>query len=218
MMPIKLMPIKMKNIEKALLCGLVVAILAASFAVTGFSAFSTECGNIRQSVLRLHILANSDSTADQKLKIEVRNAVLAEPKQLFATAKNKQEAEQNAKASLPAIKKIAQAMIKKEGFTYSADAKLVNMYFTTRTYGSVTLPAGYYDAVRVTLGRAAGHNWWCVLFPPLCLPAAMGNETVDDVLSHGETSIVKSYQKPDVQIKFKVVEWFEGIVQFFKKR
>lgn len=205
----------MKNIEKALLCGLIIAVLAASFTATGFSTFSTECGNIRQSVLRLHIIANSDSAADQKLKLQVRNAILAQSKVLFATAKNRTEAEQNAEKSLPAIRKIADSVIKKEGFSYSADAKLVHMYFTTRTYGGVTLPAGQYDAVRVTLGAAQGHNWWCVLFPPLCLPAATGSETIDDVLPVGETKIVKSYRQPDVQIKFKVVEWYENLRRLF---
>ena len=203
----------MRRWEKALLCGLAVTIMVSS--VTGFTSFARQCGDIRSSVLRLHILANSDSKQDQDLKIKVRDKILSESAQLFETASSKEQAEEQIRGKLGDIQAVAQKEVYQEGFQYPVKAELVNMYFTTRTYGNVTLPAGYYDAVRVTIGAANGHNWWCVLFPPLCIPAAEGSTKLNDVLNSNQLGIVNGYSQPDYKIKFKVVEWYEDIVNFF---
>jgi stage II sporulation protein R len=207
---------KLLKIEKAVLCGLVIAIMASS--LSGFSVFSAQCNDIRGRVLRLHILANSDSKADQQLKLNVRDRILAQSSQLFKESKTKAEAEKNVRSKLPEIAKIAQAEIKKEGYSYKVSARLVHMYFTTRTYGDITLPAGDYDAVRITIGAAKGHNWWCVLFPSLCVPAARKTQdkALSDVLTTNEVRIVKGSGKPGIVIKFKTVELCEQFKSFLK--
>lgn len=210
------MKTKILKIEKAVICGLVISIAAAM--ISGMSVCAKQYDDIRNGVLRLHILANSDSKADQQLKLNVRDKILAQSAELFKTASNKQEAEKNVRAKLPEIVSIAQAEIKKEGYSYPVKAQLVNMYFTSRTYGKVTLPAGNYDAVRVTIGAAKGHNWWCVLFPPLCVPSVQKAESkkIDDILSPGEVCIVKNPGKPDVELKLKSVEFLEQAKDFIK--
>jgi stage II sporulation protein R len=206
----------MKRIEKAILCGLVIAILVAIF--TDFSVFAQQCDEIRSSVLRLHILANSDSVSDQNLKLKVRDKILSESSELFTTAPNKQQAIADVKKNLDKIKAISQNEVYNEGYKYLVNVELVNMYFTTRTYGDITLPAGDYDAVRILIGEARGHNWWCVLFPPLCLPSAEGTVKLNKVLNKNQANIVKCNNKPQIKIKFKVVEIYERIVNYFKKR
>lgn len=207
---------KLLKIEKAIIFGLVISITAAS--LSGFSVFSAQCGDIRGRVLRLHILANSDSAADQQLKLNVRDKILAQSAEIFETAKTKEQAEKNIQAKLPEIVKTAQTEVNREGYSYNVGAKLVNMYFTTRTYGDITLPAGNYDAVRITIGSAKGHNWWCVLFPALCLPAAEETQTdeLNDVLTPNEVGIVKSSGSKNIVIKFKTVELCEDFKDFLK--
>lgn len=196
----------MKKIEKSILCAFLTAVIAMS--VTNFTVFAQQCGDIRQKVFRLHILANSDSTADQALKLKVRDQILAVSGSLFATTGGKAEAEAEVKKNIGKIQQIAQQEVYKEGYKYPVHARIVHMYFNTRTYGNVTLPAGDYDALRITIGKAAGHNWWCVLFPPLCLPSAEGKQKMDDVLTGGEAGIVQNGGQTYV-FKFKTVELFE---------
>jgi stage II sporulation protein R len=208
------------KLEKSILCAVLVAVI--TMTATNYSVFAQQCSDIRQKVFRLHILANSDSAVDQALKLKVRDKILEASSTLFTSSGGKVEAETQARASLDAIRSIAQVEVNKEGYDYKVGAEIVNMYFTTRTYSNVTLPAGDYDALRITIGAAKGHNWWCVLFPPLCLPSAsaQGQQKLDDVLGRNEAGIVTN-GKNSVVIKFKVVEIYESarnrIVSFFSK-
>src|ERR1035437_7414998 len=118
----------MKRIEKAILCGLVIAIIVAIF--TDCSAFAQQCDEIRGSVLRLHILANSDSISDQNLKLKVRDKILSDSSELFTTASNKQTAISDVKNNLDKIKAKAQNEVYSEGYNYPVNVELVNMYFT----------------------------------------------------------------------------------------
>lgn len=204
---------RLLRVEKAVLCGLAIAVAASLFS--GYAVTASQCDAIRGSVLRLHILANSDSAADQKLKLQVRDKILAQSQELFGDAANKTQAENDVRAHLAQIAAVAQQEVYAEGYAYPVQAKLVHMYFTTRTYGSVTLPAGMYDAVRVTIGAAKGHNWWCVLFPPLCIPAAESSEKLGDVLEPGELRLVEGSGK-QVVLKFKSVELCEEFAGFLR--
>lgn len=127
---------------------------------------------LRGSVLRLHILANSDSEEDQRLKLCVRDALLEQSGELFGGADTLEAAEIMAEAELPEIERIARETLKSQGSSQTVTAKLVDMHFDERVYDGLTMPAGDYRALRVELGEAEGHNWWCVMYPPLCLPAA----------------------------------------------
>lgn len=194
----------MKKTEKALLFGLILSILVGSF-----SAFASDCSAIRESVLRLHILANSDSDEDQALKLKVRDRILEETGDLFENASDLENAESSAANSLELVRSIAEDEVRKQGYDYPVRAELCNMFFETRQYDDITMPAGRYDAVRITIGEAKGHNWWCVLYPPMCIPAAQPKQELGDVLTEDGMEVVTS--KPKYEVRFAFVELFERI-------
>lgn len=204
---------KIRKIEIAILCGLLVAILAG--CVSGFSAFAAQCGDIRGEVLRLHILANSNSRADQALKLKVRDKLLSESEKLFGRASSKAQAEAVVKKNLAAIRETAQEEVRREGYSYPIRVELTNMYFTTRTYGNLTMPAGRYDALRITIGSAQGHNWWCVMFPSLCLPSAETNDEALGTFSSGQQKIIKGSDRTNIKVEFWALETFEQAEDFF---
>lgn len=131
------------------------------------------------------------------------------PPGLFDTAGDAGEALEVAEDQLPALLAAAQQRVYDEGYDYPVNAELTRMYFTTRTYDTGTLPAGMYDAVRITIGEGAGKNWWCVVFPPICVPAAAEHKDLSDVLDEDQVDIVTQPQK--YEVKFKIVEWWEGL-------
>lgn len=188
---------------KALACGL---ILCIALSLCGFGG---ECGEIRERVLRLHILANSDSEEDQALKLRVRDAVVEAAAGLFDEDQDAGEALKTAEEKLPELVAVAQHVVNEAGYDYEVRAQLCHMYFTTRQYETVSLPAGMYDAVRFTIGAGAGKNWWCVVFPPMCVSAAAESETISDVLNEEQADIVTQPQK--YEVRFKAVELFEGL-------
>lgn len=191
----------MKKIDLALSVGLAVSIL-----LTSFTTFARDCDDVRQSVVRLHILANSDSDVDQRLKIEVRDAILAETSDLFKNARSKQEAEEDMAKRLGEIEIVAKNVIRTQGYDYDAKAELVNMFFETRAYGDTVMPAGRYDAVRVKIGTGKGKNWWCVMFPPMCIPSVSEKLEAEDQLQ-------KLGQQPRYVPKLALLELVEKITQ-----
>ena len=167
------------------------------------------CAEIPNNVFRFHILANSDTEEDQALKLKVRDKVLERTKILFDTANSKSDAEEFVKANLETIEEIAQNEVYKNGYNYPVKAEIVNMHFDTRHYESYTLPAGMYDALRITIGNAKGHNWWCVMYPSICISTAdEGKDRAKDVLSDDEYSLVTDDK---VEYKFFIVELFQKI-------
>ena len=172
-----------------------------------FSGFAAESASVRAKTLRLHILANSDSEHDQALKLAVRDRIIAKTGELFTASSEKDDAKEQISQRLSEIQQIAMDEIARQGYDYSVNIELTNMFFTTRTYDNVTLPAGKYDALRVVIGMGEGKNWWCVLYPPLCLPSA--TENVSEVLSKEEEKLVHS--SPKYEVRFKVVELWEGL-------
>ncbi len=182
-------------------------LLALVFAaVLSFASFESECKEIRQSVLRMHVLANSDSEEDQALKLSVRDRLLAETEELFASAKTKEEAENAAKEAIPMLEAAAKEEIQKQGYDYDVKIEIGKAWFDTREYGDITLPAGNYEAVNVYIGKAEGKNWWCVMFPQLCLPAAGGDE-LEAVLTEEQSNITKG----DYEVEFYLVELFQKL-------
>ena len=118
----------------------------------------------------------------------------------------------SARANLERIRSFAEGIVRKYGYSYSVDASVVNMCFDTRIYDEVTLPAGRYDALRIVIGEGKGHNWWCVLYPAMCLSASKGNE-LSGVVNEGEKDIINDSDK--YTVKLKVVEWFEYFCSLF---
>lgn len=171
--------------------------------------FQAVCAEIPNDVFRFHILANSDSEEDQALKLKVRDKVLERTKILFDTANSKSDAKKFVKANLETIEKIAQNEVYKNGYNYPVKAEVVNMHFDTRYYESYTLPSGMYDALRITIGNAKGHNWWCVMYPSICISTVdEGKDRAKDALSDDEYSVVTDDK---VEYKFFIVELFQKI-------
>lgn len=179
--------------------------------VWSFASFAEECGEIRETVFRLHVLANSDSEEDQALKLNVRDRVLEETGDLFTGAMNKQEAVAAAQAALPQIEQAAEQVLREHGSDASVTVETCNMYFTTRYYDKYTLPAGNYDALRISIGEAKGHNWWCVLYPALCLPGAMQEEAADAVFDENQQNVVENGEQ--YRFSFALLEWLESLKQ-----
>ncbi len=192
---------------KAAAGGLALCVL---LSVCGFYA---EWQDIRDSVVRLHILANSDTTADQTLKLQVRDAMIQAADGCLNGASNAMEALTIAEERLPHLQAVAQQTVRDAGYTYPVKAELCRMYFTTRQYDTVTLPAGMYDAVRVTIGEGKGQNWWCVMFPPMCVGAAV-DRPLADVFSSSQQSMVTNGER--YIIRFKLIEWIESFLQLFR--
>ncbi len=193
---------------KRVLTSVFLAIGAAFFFFTGgFLTFAENCEKVCSEVLRLHIPANSDSEEDQAIKLRLRDYVLSEFSGELGECGNLEEAEEKARELLPEIERKSTEFLEENGFFYGAKAELVTMDFTTREYDRLILPAGKYRAIRITLGSGEGHNWWCVIFPQLCLPAACEipeNENAEEVLA--------SFGKPQgITLKFAIFEWFQGL-------
>ncbi|MGE5373078.1 MAG: stage II sporulation protein R [Solirubrobacterales bacterium] len=135
-----------------------------------------EAMNPCYRVLRLHIIANSDRIDDQLVKLMVRDAILKQLNRDFAAAHNGREAEAIARKQLPALTRTAAAVLRREGKNDRVKAMVGAYAFPTRFYEHAVFPAGRYTAVRIVLGRGEGRNWWCVLYPPMCLEAARGGQ------------------------------------------
>lgn len=172
--------------------------------LTGFAAQSES---ISESVLRIHIIANSDSEKDQELKLNVRDLVQNICYNIYKDEdiSTLEQAETVISDNLNYIRDCVQNEVYARGFDYDVQVRLVNMYFRNRVYEDITLPAGYYDAVRITLGEGMGHNWWCVMFPPICINAADNKSDISDVLNERQTEIVSN---GSYRYKFKIYEMY----------
>ena len=148
---------------------------------------------------------------DQNLKQNVRKAVQSLCYDKFNGVKNREEAEKAVDEMLPEILEKAQEEVLREGFDYPVSGKIVKeMYFTNRVYDNITLPAGYYDALRIEIGSGEGHNWWCVMFPPICIGASDNDADISDVLDPEETELVTDNR---YEIKFKCYEIYRDIAE-----
>lgn len=194
---------KIKIAEISIAIGLIVSIV---FSVIGFGA---ECNEIRNNVIRLHILANSDNEKDQAVKLLVRDALLSCGSSLFSGTVNQNNAEEILEREKGLLTEKANKVLSENGFDYKANIYLVNEYFETRNYETFTLPAGKYMALKVILGNGNGHNWWCVMFPPLCLPAASQKTETEIIFGEKGAEIITSPVK--YEIRFKLVEIIEKI-------
>lgn len=199
-----------KRIKISICVSIIVAII---FSICSFAKTSKE---IRSDVLRLHVIANSDSSVDQNLKIRLRDFLLEEGKSIFDGSVNVENAVEKIEPQIPALEKSAKEFIQASGFDYDVKISLSREYFTTRTYETVTLPAGRYLALRVVIGAGEGHNWWCVMFPPMCVPAADKKDEIENVFTEDEIKLVES--SPKYEIRFKVVEICEEIKESLNEK
>ena len=188
-----------------------------------FFAYTTICAisyaddistDIANSVFRLHVIANSDSDVDQNLKYIVRDHLLEYMNSLCADCSSKEQAIAIASEHVEDFKEIALNTIKDEGFDYSVNVSIGNFEFPTKHYGDISLPAGYYDALKVEIGETKGQNWWCVMFPPLCfvdtssgIVPEESKEDLENSLTDEEFSIVSDNEENlTFKLKFKILE------------
>ena len=170
---------------------------------------------IYDKVVRLHVLANSDSEEDQTVKLAVRDAILEVTVPLLQNCKTKEDAVALLEANRTLLTETAQTVLREEGFDDSVSIEMGLEDYPTRTYDSLCFPAGEYISMRVSLGEGEGQNWWCCLFPPLCLDAAtVGKEVAEDAcISVGFTptqyKIITESDKPVYRARFKLLELFE---------
>ncbi len=135
----------------------------------GSSSYYANDNSLNDSVLRLHVIANSDSINDQALKIAVKNEVVELLRTEFAEQQNVEQARQLAVDNIPRIQRLAEKVIESQGYNYPVQVKVGEYMFPTKSYGNLVFPQGEYQALRIIIGDGEGKNWWCVLFPPLCM-------------------------------------------------
>ena len=172
---------------------------------SSFSSVVRDSENISQKVFRFHILANSDEEYDQNLKLMVRDELLCYSNSLFNSCSNVDEAILIAKENVSNFNHITKEVILENGYDYSVKTYVTKEYFNTRVYDNYTLPAGLYDSLKVVIGSGEGHNWWCVMFPTVCLSSSA--DDFGDYLNEDEKALIDD----KYIIKFKAIEMYESI-------
>lgn len=204
----------MKNpkVKMVIILALLLFIYTTICAISYAQNISTD---IAESVFRLHVIANSDSKEDQNLKYIVRDNLLEYMNIICKDCKNKQEAIEIVKSNVNEFKEIASDTITEQGYDYNVNINIGNFEFPTKTYGDISLPAGFYDALRVEIGEAKGQNWWCVMFPPLCfvditsgIVPDESKELMQENLTEEEFALVSENKNSEIKFKFKLLEFF----------
>ena len=209
--------LKERILTLSMLAGAAAAVLLGSFSV-----FARQCEELPDRLFRLHILANSDSDEDQQLKYDLRDYLIEDMDKVFLGCSTAEEAEEAAKAALPLLTEKAQQFVYDRGCDYTVTLSVENTFFTTRSYGSYVVPAGNYRALRIVIGEGEGHNWWCVMFPPLCLGAVEEYYSMQEEVmlckgwrSVGGLSLSASRAiegDQPVEVRFALFEWLRGLV------
>ena len=191
-------------------------------ALLSFNYSKAVSSNLSDSVFRLHIIANSDSSADQELKLKVRDNIINYMNTLTSSSSDKKDVISMVNNHLDSFKEIALNTIKGNGYNYDVNIEIGNFHFPTKSYGDISFPAGNYNALKIEIGDAIGQNWWCVLFPPLCFVNSSTGVVPDDskntlkeninsesyeIISEGNNS---NDNTSDIKIKFKIIEFFNN--------
>ena len=204
---------KLKTWEIALMFGLLIAVVAGSW-------LGREQKELADSVIRFHVIANSDSQADQALKLAVRDRVLARAEAIYPENATLDEAQAALEGHLNLLAAAGREVVEEQGYDYPVSASLEDCWFPTREYEGFALPAGNYTALRVIIGEGKGRNWWCVAFPPLCLGAA--SETVDQALEAGhftpDQGALVTGDGEGYVLKFKAMELLGELQGLFEKK
>ena len=180
--------------------------------VTFISYASSVSNDLSDNFFRLHIIANSNSKEDQELKLKIRDAVILYMNTLDYNNLSKEHTINITEENLNNLKRIVEETIKDNGFNYSCNLEIGNYYFPTKYYGNISLPSGYYDALKINIGDAKGKNWWCSLYPPLCftdVSSGVIDEESQEVLKNSLTDdeyILISKGNENIKLKFKIVE------------
>lgn len=193
-----------------------VAILIAASQLNRTNTENVQAG-ISDKILRLHVIANSDSDEDQALKLKVKDKVVEYLETLLDGSNSLDESMDIVAAHYDDINNICSEVIKNEGYSYPVNSVIENTEFPVKSYGDITLPAGSYTALRITIGESLGKNWWCILYPPLCFVDATCGVVPDDskkelknILSENEYEAILSHDA-DVSFRFKYLTFFNDL-------
>ncbi|MBR0349781.1 MAG: stage II sporulation protein R [Clostridia bacterium] len=192
-----------KKIEISISLAMITAII---FSIISFADTAEE---IREDVLRLHVIAASDSEADQAIKLKVRDAILTAGADIFDGSVDVENAVKKITPKIKTLEETANKVIRENKFDYDVAITIDKEYFTTRTYETVTLPAGEYLSLIVKIGEGKGKNWWCVMFPPMCISAAAEDTVLQSALNEDEINLVN--RNPKIEPRFKIIEMFENL-------
>lgn len=195
-----------KLLFKSFCCAFVITIMLTLIP------FEASCQEIQQDIFRLHILANSDTQEDQSLKLKVRDEILKYTERFYKSAASKEEAIKITSENLQSIANKAKEVVTENGYDYQVKARIADVYFNTRTYENVTMPSGTYKALQIEIGRAEGKNWWCVMYPSLCVGASANYQELKDNMNDNEYNLLTEEK---TEYKFKIIEYFEKIKSFF---
>ena len=202
---------KNSKVKMIIILSFLLFIYTSICAISYAQNVSTDIAN---SVFRLHVIANSDSKEDQDLKYIVRDNLLNYMNEICVNCTNKQEAINLVIENKDKFYQIAKDTIKEQGYSYDVNINIGNFQFPTKNYGDISLPAGYYDALRVEIGEAKGQNWWCVMFPPLCfvditsgVVPEESKEQMENNLSEEEFALISEKSDTKIQFKFKLLEF-----------
>ena len=201
----------LKTIEIALLLALAVTLLWGSWSLQRQDALA-------QKMIRLHVIANSDSDSDQALKLQVRDKVLDFTTAVLQRSADMADAQNRLRSALPQIQTLAAQEIGVQGYGYAVSARLEETEFPLKEYDGFSLPGGKYLALRIIIGEGSGHNWWCVVYPPLCTAAATDLEETAIAAGMGEDDIsLITEENTGYVIRFRSLELWESLRQWLKK-
>ena len=197
----------------------IVLILFSLFVfISAISYVDAVSKDLSNSVFRLHVIANSDSTEDQNLKYKVRDKVLEYMNEISKNCPSKEDVILLATEHLSEFEEIAKQVIVDNGYDYDVTVKIGNFDFPTKSYGDISFPAANYDALRIEIGSAQGQNWWCVMFPPLCFVDVTSGvvpdeskEIMKENLNDEEYSIISDNESSDIKFKFSLIEFFKSM-------
>lgn len=203
----------MKNYKKILI---IFILFLTYFLISLFSYSNAVSSSISENVFRLHVIANSNSKEDQDLKYKVRDNLIDYMNSISKNVSTKEEAIKLANENISNFYNIAKNTILENGFNYNVNIEIGNFDFPTKTYGDISLPAGFYDALKVEIGEAKGKNWWCVMFPSLCfvdisngVVPEESKENLQANLNYEDYNLISS-DDAEYKLKFKLVELFEN--------
>ncbi len=202
--------------KKLKIAFLLIVLFSIFIFINAYNYVVAISDNLYNSVFRLHVIANSNSKEDQELKYIVRDNLINYMNEKCKRLSSKEDVIQYTKNNLTEIKQIVEKTIKENGYSYPVIVEIGNFEIPTKKYGDISFPEGYYDALRVKIGKANGQNWWCVMFPPLCFVDSTtgivpdsSKQELKETLSEENYRIISESENSDITIKFKLIEFFE---------
>ena len=192
---------------------ILLSLTIAAFVTLSFARFTMdEELEIYDKTLRLHIPANSDSEIDQNVKLKVRDEILKLLEKPLSYCESRDEAAEVVQNMTKNIEFTANKVLSDNGLDYKATANLTTEYYPEKSYGDITLPAGTYRSLKIELGKADGQNWWCMLFPQVCVGTAKPSETLAEVgFTANQIRILTDHEDYEYVVKFKLLEVLDSL-------